>query len=357
MQLQKDNLGKVSVTIEKDYWNIDKDYDKLTIVEKEGIFGTYISRKPVPAGTALTDRTYWIPFSSLKEEIVLGYNKWVNDYGGLLNSQADVLNSIQEQINDIYVHLPQGVIFTGNISYIRKGYNDTIILTARTVNEENATFKLYKNNVEVYAVDNDVDNFIFRDTVDGDTEYKLVTYQNDYKYISTWNVGVALPLYAGAGQEYNDAIGDNHIVKISTDVSGIYSILVENEGDYIFFVSPKDQVIKSIKMNGLDVPIKSTKNIYLGTDYTIYQSDYTYKAGLYPIQINEYTGLNSDDFLGILNSLGDTASAVDLESLKVRIDNISNQIIKLNQSIATISSSISALKTKVDELESKINQV
>jgi hypothetical protein len=71
MLTQKDNLGKVAVTVEKDYWSINKDYDKLTIVEKEGSFGTYISRKPVPAGKELTDRNYWIPFSSLKEEIVL----------------------------------------------------------------------------------------------------------------------------------------------------------------------------------------------------------------------------------------------------------------------------------------------
>lgn len=79
MELQIDKLGKVSVTVEEDYWDINKDYDKLTIVEKEGTFGTYISRKPVPAGIVLTNRKYWIPFSSLKEEIVLKWNQLVAD--------------------------------------------------------------------------------------------------------------------------------------------------------------------------------------------------------------------------------------------------------------------------------------
>ena len=75
MKEQINNLGKVSITVEKDYWSIDKAYDKLTVVEKEGDFGTYLSRKPVPAGTQLTNREYWIPFSSLKEEIVIAFNE------------------------------------------------------------------------------------------------------------------------------------------------------------------------------------------------------------------------------------------------------------------------------------------
>ena len=81
MELQTDNLGKVSVTIEKDYWDINKDYDKLTIVQVQNKYKTYISRKPVPAGAVLTDREYWIPFSSLKEDIILDYNAFTAKYG------------------------------------------------------------------------------------------------------------------------------------------------------------------------------------------------------------------------------------------------------------------------------------
>lgn len=79
MLLQIDKLGKTCVTVEEDYWSNVKDYDKLTIVEQKGTFGTFISRKPVPAGTPLTDRKYWIRFSSLKEEIVLQFNSIVNE--------------------------------------------------------------------------------------------------------------------------------------------------------------------------------------------------------------------------------------------------------------------------------------
>lgn len=94
MQLQIDKLGKVSITVEEGYWDINKDYDKLTVVEKEGTFGTFISRKPVPAGTVLTDREYWIPFSSLKEEIIIDYNQFINKYQPIID---DIVNRLDQE--------------------------------------------------------------------------------------------------------------------------------------------------------------------------------------------------------------------------------------------------------------------
>lgn len=101
MQLQKENLGKVAITIEEGYWDINKDYDKLTIVEKEGTFGTFISRKPVPAGVTLTDRKYWIPFSSLKEEILLNYNAFIAKYGDIIE---EINNTLDEHTSTLDEH-------------------------------------------------------------------------------------------------------------------------------------------------------------------------------------------------------------------------------------------------------------
>ena len=63
MKTNKVNLGKVSVTIAKEPWDINKDYDRLTIVEVENAYCTYISRKPVPSGTAIENTEYWMMFS------------------------------------------------------------------------------------------------------------------------------------------------------------------------------------------------------------------------------------------------------------------------------------------------------
>ena len=100
MELQTDNLGKVSVTIEKDYWDINKDYDKLTIVQVQNKYKTYISRKPVPAGAVLTDREYWIPFSSLKEDIILDYNAFTAKYGEDLTVIKNHIKEIDEALKD-----------------------------------------------------------------------------------------------------------------------------------------------------------------------------------------------------------------------------------------------------------------
>lgn len=58
----KQILGKVAITVEKDYWNIYKSYDKLVIVEREND-KTYISRKPVPPLINISNRDYWISIS------------------------------------------------------------------------------------------------------------------------------------------------------------------------------------------------------------------------------------------------------------------------------------------------------
>lgn len=55
-----EKLGKVAMTVDKNFWSAEKCYDKLVLVQQEG-GGTYISRKPVPRGIELTDRNYWIP--------------------------------------------------------------------------------------------------------------------------------------------------------------------------------------------------------------------------------------------------------------------------------------------------------
>lgn len=74
-------LGKTSVTVEKDYHSSKKEYNKLTVVEEEGVFKTYLSRKPVPIGIELTNREYWIPFSGVLESIVFDYIKFKQEYG------------------------------------------------------------------------------------------------------------------------------------------------------------------------------------------------------------------------------------------------------------------------------------
>ena len=54
------SLGKVGVTVEKQPWSEDKDYNKLTLIKNtEGYL--YLSIVDVPKGTALTNEEYYLP--------------------------------------------------------------------------------------------------------------------------------------------------------------------------------------------------------------------------------------------------------------------------------------------------------
>ena len=57
MNAVKVNLGKVSITVHN-IWE-DIDYDKLTLVYHKEKNATYISKRPVPKGTIISDKKYW----------------------------------------------------------------------------------------------------------------------------------------------------------------------------------------------------------------------------------------------------------------------------------------------------------
>ena len=72
MKAVKVNLGKVSITVHG-IWE-DIDYDKLTLVYHKEKNATYISKRPVPKGTMISDKKYWslivqgaVPDATIKE--------------------------------------------------------------------------------------------------------------------------------------------------------------------------------------------------------------------------------------------------------------------------------------------------
>lgn len=62
MKTKIEQLGKVAITVDEDYWSSDKSYDRLVIVEDKNSSFCYLSRIPVPAGDLndLSNRKYWI---------------------------------------------------------------------------------------------------------------------------------------------------------------------------------------------------------------------------------------------------------------------------------------------------------
>ena len=125
-------LGKTSVTVEKDYHSPKKEYNKLTIVEEEGAFKTYLSRKPVPIGIALTNREYWIPFSGVLESIVFDYIKFKQEYGSGKRLEDNAIKTRHiENSSIISSKIQDNSIVNSKIA------NDTIEIEKLSVNVRN----------------------------------------------------------------------------------------------------------------------------------------------------------------------------------------------------------------------------
>lgn len=149
MKVQTDNLGKVSITVEKDYWNINKCYDKLVAVEREG-YGAYLSRKPVPEGIYIDNREYWIrlsfPGSSGSVNLVqtLGYDAGVAISQKAITEKFDEIEAI---LNDI---ISGGVITTVTFNPPSVPVNEsTEIIIGVEVNIEADKISIFRGNVKI----------------------------------------------------------------------------------------------------------------------------------------------------------------------------------------------------------------
>lgn len=243
MKAQIENLGKVAITVEEDYWSDKKDYDKLTIVEVKDKYATYISRIPVPAGTSLTNRKYWIPFSSLKEEILVDFNailKQLVDNGQLTlipeteepEEEEEVISltapayhrkaiatgvTIEEQVTvaggllgvdysvDIIPTDEANEMIVMNKPQLQKAAinsaaantNSMVVHNTYTyIGDKVATFKLYLNG-ELYKTYEDISSFRELITISEDTEFKLAVDYDGKTYTKTANCVGCYPTFGG----------------------------------------------------------------------------------------------------------------------------------------------------------------
>lgn len=328
MQLQIDKLGKVAITVEEDYWSNIKDYDKLTIVEQEGTFGTFISRKPVPAGTVLTDRNYWIPFSSLKEEIVLDFNSFVNLWtnnlantnkridnfqirynkdleeiykaiasvvaGGIALKQSfgdseefgisqkvisERFDNIQDQIDKLHPGT-LGIVMSVSPNIIYDNSDSNVTVTARkSDNTVCESIKIFKGT-EVIAEEENVSELETTVVVNETTRFDAQAIQLGLSYEGDIKVTGVKPYYVGSGLEYTDIVSETYQQPIKASPAGTYNITVTNNEDYVFFVVPNSMTISRATMSGFAFPLESPQTVIIdGNTYKSYRSSNTYDAG------------------------------------------------------------------------------
>lgn len=325
MWLSIDNLGKVAITVEENYWSNTKDYDKLTIVEQEGVFGTFISRKPVPAGTPLTNRKYWIRFSSLKEEIVLQFNEIVNELrdlevtvdekeaeiykaiasivaGGVALKQSfgdseefgisqkvltESRDNLQAQIDDIVSDKATVSLSASASTYIVGSSTFTLIASTNT-NAESIVIK-QGNNVIATGSGKTVAQTI---TVVQETAANIIytaefTFAGGNKRTAMTTVYFVDKVYVGSGAVYTDVVGDSYAQSARRSPAGTYNVTVAENGQYVFFVVPATMSITKATLSGFDFPLDTPVSVAVeDVAYKVYRSNNTNDAGTYQIVIS-----------------------------------------------------------------------
>lgn len=288
METYKNKLGKVSVTVDKDYWSIDKEYDKLVIVERQGTGTTFISRKPVPKGTSILNREYWIKFSKWTDvpyEIVQEFG----DSNEVTISQkvvSEKFNYIQNQIDKLHPGTI-GIVMSASPTIV---YDDS---------ESNVTIKAKKvdntvcDSIKIIIDDNIIaeeDNTSELETtviINKTTKIDATAIQLGLSYEGHINITGVKPYYVGSGNNYTEIINDAHKQNIKTSPSGTYNINVVSSQSYIFFVVPSSMTINKATMSGFTFPLQSSESVVVNNNnYKVYKSSNTYDAGLLTIVIS-----------------------------------------------------------------------
>lgn len=288
METYKDKLGKVAVTVDKDYWSIDKEYDKLVIVERQCTGTTFISRKPVPKGTSILNREYWIKFSKWADipyEIVqeFGDGEEVTISQKVISEKFDY---IQDQIDKLHPGTI-GIVMYASPTIV---YDDS---------ESNVTIKAKKadnticDSIEIIIDDNVIakeDNVSELETtviINKTTKINAEAIQSGFSYEGYINITGVKPYYVGSGNNYTEITNDAHKQNIKTSPYGTYNINVASSQSYIFFVVPFSMTINRATMSGFDFPIQSPENVIIeGNSYKVYKSSNTYDSGLLTIVIS-----------------------------------------------------------------------
>ena len=286
MKSQIEKLGKVSITVEQDYWNINNSYDKLVVVERESTHTCYLSRKPVHPGVSIDNREYWVKFSKYPDipyEIV----QELGDSYELAVSQRTItanFASLQEQINQI-VDNTLNIDFTLSPNIVFVGDTPTVninITTDMTVND----ILLHKDEELIASGSGTSLTYtdVNEEPLESNINYSVTCNVNSVNKTVNKTLNVVNKIYYGAGTNYTDAVT---IYSPSINPKGHYDITVQTSESHIYFNVPNYMDINNATLSGFDFPLDEPTAVTIdNTEYKSYRSSNTVDAGTYEIIIS-----------------------------------------------------------------------
>ncbi len=103
-------VGRRIIPTHGGVWDQAKSYEELTIVLHSG-GDSYISRRPVPAGTVISDENYWMLYSKYSEQVKLAVdnaNAVAAAIRGEMNTQKSQINTaLSEQLQEVTERMEQ----------------------------------------------------------------------------------------------------------------------------------------------------------------------------------------------------------------------------------------------------------
>lgn len=162
MKIHKEELGKVSITIEGKF-NPAKIYDRLCLVG-DGQFGIYISKKRTPSGTSLSDETYWQCISNLSQDVKIDYNDFKDYVRNTIQGLTDYVNTlIPSEIINAEEIITRAILYLAKQGALKFGFR--IVETEEDLNNlyyavigdfvyviENASYYIFGKDKKYYKI-------------------------------------------------------------------------------------------------------------------------------------------------------------------------------------------------------------
>lgn len=315
-----DDLGVVGIVVAD--WDFEKSFKPKTITTDYSTWICYISRRPVPAKTPITDNNYWKPLFRLDREIAYDYESFkdyvrrnIEDIKNQIDSMeitgiavsnqfgseehdkhiapsnyivTNAFTKIWQKLEDMTGESLQGITMSITPEYFIGEDGCDIHITANTV-ETNGIFEQIRfliNGAEIYSAEN-VDVLEYNTHIDETSvircEAKIMgVWYNRQSIITHYN-----SFWLGAGTSYTGIMDVEHVIPITNGMRGAYNVNV-NDGDNLFIIIGNSLAQGFIRadMNSIEIPfVESTVEIENET-YKVYTSVNTYNAGIYNIDIN-----------------------------------------------------------------------
>lgn len=320
MELQKDDLGVCGIIVED--WSIDKSFRPKTITTDYSSWICYISRRPVPANTPITDSYYWKPLTRLQSELAFNYETFkayvesrlktmdleiesflqsvaggsaITDQFGdselvAVNQKVHTaaINKIYEILENITGNIYHGINMVVTPEYFIGEDGATVSITANTT-ETNGIFEFieFYINGSLIARGENVYYFTYNTTINETSVVKCVAKILGVEYTREKLITHYNSFWLGAGAAYSDIMDVEHVIPITNGMRGAYNVDVA-QGQHIIIIVGESLAGGFLRADLNSVEINFTESTVTvdGKNYKVFTSEEVYSAGIYNIDIN-----------------------------------------------------------------------